>query len=937
MSRKKFFPSAVLFLGLFGLPLPGGAQAVVEQWDRWEKELLTTRNYHLNDNPYRKLILRVSYTPVSCANPSGPWCQPFTGYGFWDGDRSFKVRAAFPQGTWNWSVTCSGVSGGQDCSTDPALDSVLGNGQTTTTATGQISVVNDRFDGTSPGDPGAVFSPRYDLFERGFVLPFTATMAGYQRYLAYGDGMKRFFWQADTAWGAAITDINNNTRWLQFLGDRATRKFSVVMMAPAPSSDNAATATGTLFEDVTANGDACNGNAWPKSCSHWRPAYWRTLDEKIRLANDKGMVVVLIGIMDPQGNASNQPADLKYPRPEDAAIFARNLAARLSGSHVIFSPSFDDPQNTETRTLANWVGCALRDAAPRHLVTAHLGGGSPVSDYQSVHNQRWHQLHVFQSGHGKNTADKQPWEDVYEFSVRRARAIPDILYNTFTSGTAPACPNVPAINLPAPPSWKPAVNGEAAYDHTYTSPTYTQLNSQQVDTPYGVRHTGYYSTLNGSFGFTLGVKGIFDWNLINSTSLGAEGSRHMVILGDQFRLNPWYDLYPRFSWIKGQKTELFSGQAKPEEDKQAVMAATVDYNFVLLYMPHNSEVKFDASALVGFDCNSSTWSKTWINPRTGQSPQTPGICQNITDGSGATRKLIQPSCPSELSGDSGNCDWIVRLQQTSSFSALNSQPSTSLEVWTETSEEGVWQVLGRIQRETDKALSAPIRIAASEFPLRQPIVARQPADVFLVVWEAEFDGHLHGVFSRRVNGQGRLLEHEYPVNRTVDYDQINPWAAASPTGRGVITWTSFVQDGDRGGIFARLVNPAGVPHGPEIAINQHTAGRQDLSKVGTDAQGNFVVAWTSDWQDGDEEGVYARRFDSRGEPLGNEFRVNSVTAGAQFLTSLEVDPLGGFAVTWASYAPTGEGIGIFGRQYSPNGTPLGGEFMIAPLNASLQE
>lgn len=83
--------------------------------------------------------------------------------------------------------------------------------------------------------------------------------------------------------------------------------------------------------------------------------------------------------------------------------------------------------------------------------------------------------------------------------------------------------------------------------------------------------------------------------------------------------------------------------------------------------------------------------------------------------------------------------------------------------------------------------------------------------------------------------------------------------------------------------------------------------------------------------------MYARRFDSRGEPLGNEFRVNSVTAGAQFLTSLEVDPLGGFAVTWASYAPTGEGIGIFGRQYSPNGTPLGGEFMIAPLNASLQE
>jgi Protein of unknown function (DUF4038)/Putative collagen-binding domain of a collagenase len=894
--------------GFLLLPRCLPAQLSIENWARWEQTLTTTRDYHLNNgNPYRTLLLRVTYTPLSCSG--SPWCQIFTGYGFWDGGRTFKIRSAFPAGTWSWQATCSGTSNGMDCSTDPALDSVLGGGQTATTATGSVTVYHAA--GVGFGDDPY----RGGLPWRGFVR-----ISADGKQLTYGDGIRRFFWSADTAWAPAVTDIDSNSRWLRFLDDRGPKGFTVVMMAPAPSGDDPTLATTVLFEDVGGN---CLGNAWPKSCSRWRPPYWQKLDEKVRLANERGLLVVLIGVMDPMGDGTTP----KYPRPEDAAIFARNLAARLSGSDVIFSPSFDNPLST-TSTLMDWVGCALREAAPRHLVTAHLAGGSNVSDYQTVHNRRWHQLHVFQSGHAQNMAFANPWEDHYEYAVRRAREIPYTLYNTTTSGTSPACPNVPAISLPPPAAIKPNTNSEAAYDQTYTTPLYSQPNSQLVDTPQGVRHTGYSSTLNGAFGFTLGVKGIWDWTNISSTSLNSDGSRQMDILSDQFRLQPWQSLRWRSSWIKNQPTEIYNGQPEPEEDKQVVMAATSDNNFAMLYIPDNDEVKIDASMLQGFSCTTSTWSKVWVDPKDGQL-KLGGTCQNISEASGATRRLMRPTCPGGREGDSGRCDWVVKLQRTGTSSS--SLPAPGLEVWPQPTEGGLgWEIAGRVAKPGEGAQAEQVLLTDATQGgrlLKQPGVAADGGTGFFLVWEDEDDGDLHGIFLRHLDGQGHGLAPQLPVNLTADYDQTNPWVAASPAGSGVVTWTSYAQDGDLGGIFARLLDSAGVPFGDEIAVNESSAGHQDFSKVAMDAQGNFVVAWTSEGKDGDAQGVYARRFDRQGRPLGGEFRVNTTTAGAQYLSDLEVDPLGEFLVTWTSYDPDDRDQGLLGRRYYASGLPDGGEFL----------
>jgi len=51
--------------------------------------------------------------------------------------------------------------------------------------------------------------------------------------------------------------------------------------------------------------------------------------------------------------------------------------------------------------------------------------------------------------------------------------------------------------------------------------------------------------------------------------------------------------------------------------------------------------------------------------------------------------------------------------------------------------------------------------------------------------------------------------------------------------------------------------------------------------MATDANGNYVIVWGSNLQDGNSCGVYAQLFDAGGVQQGGEFRVNTYTTGTQ--------------------------------------------------------
>ncbi|MGH7340620.1 MAG: hypothetical protein ACREKH_09040, partial [Candidatus Rokuibacteriota bacterium] len=63
--------------------------------------------------------------------------------------------------------------------------------------------------------------------------------------------------------------------------------------------------------------------------------------------------------------------------------------------------------------------------------------------------------------------------------------------------------------------------------------------------------------------------------------------------------------------------------------------------------------------------------------------------------------------------------------------------------------------------------------------------------------------------------------------------------------------------------------------GQEFQVNAYTSGFQNRPSVATDGSGNFAIAWSGSGPGG--YGVYARRYDSVGDPQGPELAISSAT------------------------------------------------------------
>ena len=106
--------------------------------------------------------------------------------------------------------------------------------------------------------------------------------------------------------------------------------------------------------------------------------------------------------------------------------------------------------------------------------------------------------------------------------------------------------------------------------------------------------------------------------------------------------------------------------------------------------------------------------------------------------------------------------------------------------------------------------------------------------------------------------------------------------AALPGGGFVSVWNSIGQDGSYWGVYGQIFDAAGAKVGSEFQVNTHTTLSQYHASVASDADGNVVVIWTSTGgQDGNLAGIFARRFDSQGNPLSGEFQINTTTTGTQ--------------------------------------------------------
>ncbi|HEX7180569.1 MAG TPA: hypothetical protein VF756_01910 [Thermoanaerobaculia bacterium] len=175
------------------------------------------------------------------------------------------------------------------------------------------------------------------------------------------------------------------------------------------------------------------------------------------------------------------------------------------------------------------------------------------------------------------------------------------------------------------------------------------------------------------------------------------------------------------------------------------------------------------------------------------------------------------------------------------------------------------------RREGEIALSERARR-----PVYAPRVAKDAAGNFLVVW-TEYVSSVATVYGRRFAQNGRPLGGRLTLLREVVPEAI----AMDDHGSFVLVWTRPGEDRALD-VFARRFSAFGAPEGPEVRVNAHAPRMQYTPIVAAGPGGSFVAAWSSDQQDGDNLGVFARLFEVPEAPgdadlflLEDRFRVTA--------------------------------------------------------------
>jgi hypothetical protein len=116
---------------------------------------------------------------------------------------------------------------------------------------------------------------------------------------------------------------------------------------------------------------------------------------------------------------------------------------------------------------------------------------------------------------------------------------------------------------------------------------------------------------------------------------------------------------------------------------------------------------------------------------------------------------------------------------------------------------------------------------------------------------------------------------------------------------------------------------AGNALGSETLVNTTTAGFQDTPSVTLDADGDFAVAWEGPGA-GDVEGVFTRDFSAAGDPLASEIRVNVTTADQQQVPWISSDADGDFVVSWETDYAVSDTEDVFARRFARGAPGPGG-------------
>jgi len=235
-------------------------------------------------------------------------------------------------------------------------------------------------------------------------------------------------------------------------------------------------------------------------------------------------------------------------------------------------------------------------------------------------------------------------------------------------------------------------------------------------------------------------------------------------------------------------------------------------------------------------------------------------------------------------------------------------------VWTSTGQDGDgYGVFGQRYNSAGTPQGSEFQVNTTTTGAQYaPAVAMDNTGGFVVVWSSGAGGSNYNIFGQRYNSAGTVVGGEFMVNVDTAMDARHPAIAMDNDGDFAVAWQQYDADGN--GIFGQRFEGGGAREGDVFHVNTFTTGDQARPSIAFDASHQFIVSWQSVGQDDAAgAGVYAQRFGDPNVPVGKEFQVNVFTPGFQVQPAVAMNGSGNFVVAWASQYQDGNGYGTFAR------------------------
>jgi hypothetical protein len=386
-----------------------------------------------------------------------------------------------------------------------------------------------------------------------------------RRSLQTGDG-EPFFYLADTAW-EWIHRLNSEETEI-YLNDRAKKGFTVIQTVILAEMDGLSvpTAEGNL---PFINGDV----------SRPQESFFVEVDQKIRAANQRGLVVALLPAW---GDKWNNSTARPLLNPANAKLYGIFLGRRYRDDSLIWILGGDRKVETgEQRRTLDELAHGLREGdGGGHLLSFHPNGNCSSSDFAI---DSLIDFHMIQSGH----CDEQ--QETYRY-VQRDYALAD---------------------------FKPTLDGEICYeDHpimTVPSPGALWIPLGRRFRDIHVRRAAYWSIFAGACGVAYGAQAIWQfWE-----------PRHTPHPGATPQLRPlmnWRDALdlPGASQLVHMKNLLLSSdyfEHIPDVDAVLTQSDHPQHRVVALRTRNFSHAYFYSQIAPTLFCRNTTLA--WFDPRNG--------------------------------------------------------------------------------------------------------------------------------------------------------------------------------------------------------------------------------------------------------------------------------------------------------------------------------